>query len=61
MKVLVPGSYDPFHLGHEAILEQVSTFSKEICIGIFHNPNKKTLFSIDERVDMIEKMIEEEL
>ncbi|MDA8892252.1 pantetheine-phosphate adenylyltransferase [Hyphomicrobiales bacterium] len=52
-----PGSFDPFTLGHRDILLRSLKIFDEIVIAVGVNQNKKTLFSADERVEMIEKEV----
>ena len=48
-----PGSFDPFTLGHKDIVERAAKFCDKLFIAVSENINKKHLFSLDERVDMI--------
>ena len=52
-----PGSFDPFTLGHRDILLRSLKIFDEIVIAIGVNQNKKTLFSPQERVKMIENEV----
>ena len=54
MKIAVcPGSFDPVTNGHLDIFERASTMCDLLIVGVFHNPNKKPVFSMEERVEMI--------
>lgn len=44
-----PGSFDPFTLGHEAIVKKALTLFDEIIIGIGVNQNKNYLFDLEKR------------
>lgn len=55
---LYAGSFDPFTLGHQAVVEKALTQYENIYIGVGHNPDKKPLFSVDERVKLIKKVFE---
>ena len=56
MKIAVcPGSFDPVTNGHIDIFERASGMFDEIVVGVFHNPNKKPLFTMEERVDLLKK------
>jgi pantetheine-phosphate adenylyltransferase len=44
-----PGSFDPFTLGHEAIVRKALTLFDEIIIGIGINQNKQYLFDLEKR------------
>ena len=52
-----PGSFDPFTLGHRDILLRSLKIFDEIVIAVGVNQNKKTLFSPQERVKMIENEV----
>lgn len=54
MRVAVyPGSFDPFTLGHLDILERATGIFDKVIVGVLENPNKKPLFSVEERIEMI--------
>ena len=50
-----PGSFDPLTNGHIDIIERGIKIFDRIIIAVLHNPSKKALFSVEERVDMIRK------
>lgn len=52
---IYPGSFDPVTNGHVDIVQRGRTLFDEIIVAILHNPNKKGLFSIDERMDMLKE------
>lgn len=54
MKIAVyPGSFDPVTNGHVDVIERASKLFDKIIVGVGENPEKKSLFSKDERVGMI--------
>ncbi len=54
MRVAVyPGSFDPFTNGHCDILKRAAMVFDHVIVGVLVNPNKKCLFSPEERVEMI--------
>ena len=54
MRIAVcPGSFDPVTNGHLDIFERASNICDSLIVAVFHNPNKKPLFSMEERVDML--------
>lgn len=60
MKVgIYPGSFDPITLGHLDIIVRASKLVDQLIIGVLQNKSKKPLFSSEERVMMIEKVIKE--
>lgn len=50
---IYPGSFDPVTNGHLDILERGLKMFDRIIIGILHNPNKMSLFSMDERKTLL--------
>ncbi len=53
MMGIYPGSFDPFTLGHKDIVERAAKFCDKLYIAVSENINKKHLFTLEERVDMI--------
>lgn len=49
-----PGSFDPITLGHLDIIRRTSKLYDEITIVIAASPDKQALFSIEERIAMIQ-------
>ncbi len=58
-KALYTGSFDPMTNGHLDIITRASKMFDEIVVGVIVNPNKKTLFTVEERVEMIEGIVSE--
>lgn len=56
-KIVYPGTFDPITIGHLDIIERAAKLCDELIIAIMHNPAKKTSFTIDERIEMIEKAV----
>jgi pantetheine-phosphate adenylyltransferase len=52
-----PGSFDPITNGHVDIIKRSLGVFDELIVLIAYNPNKKTLFSVEERVQMIREVI----
>ncbi|MCV7279699.1 pantetheine-phosphate adenylyltransferase [Mycolicibacterium flavescens] len=50
-----PGSFDPVTLGHIDIFERAAAQFDEVVIAVLVNPNKKGMFTLDERIAMIEE------
>jgi pantetheine-phosphate adenylyltransferase len=50
---IYPGSFDPLTNGHIDIIERGREIFDKIIIAVLHNPAKKALFSVEERVEMI--------
>ena len=55
MKIAIcPGSYDPVTYGHLDIIKRSAVLVDKLIVTVFVNPSKKTsLFSIEERLDML--------
>ena len=51
---LYPGTFDPITLGHIDIIRRVSPMVDRLVIGVAINRDKGPLFSLEERVGMIE-------
>ena len=52
-----PGSFDPITNGHVDIIKRGLGVFDELIVLIAYNPNKKTIFSLEERVEMIREVI----
>ena len=51
---LYPGTFDPVTLGHSDIIQRASKLVDRLVIGVAINRDKGPLFSLEERVAMIE-------
>ena len=51
-KAIYPGTFDPVHLGHIDIAKRAAALFDEVIVAVYDRPQKKLLFSIDERVQM---------
>lgn len=52
-----PGSFDPVTNGHLDIIERTDKIFDNVIVAVFCNPNKTHLFSMEERVEMIEEAV----
>jgi pantetheine-phosphate adenylyltransferase len=52
---IYPGSFDPLTNGHIDIIERALEIFDKVIIAVLHNPSKKALFTMDERVKMIKQ------
>lgn len=50
---LFAGSYDPVTLGHMDVVQRATLLFDQVVIGVGHNVQKKTLFSLDARLEML--------
>jgi pantetheine-phosphate adenylyltransferase len=56
-RAIFPGSFDPLTNGHLDIIRRCSPLFDEIVIAILNNPEKKPLFSVKERREMIREIL----
>ena len=54
---IYPGSFDPITLGHIDIIERASKITDRLIVTVLNNIEKKAMFSVEERVDMINESI----
>ncbi len=52
-----PGSFDPIHNGHLDIIERCRPLFDEVLIAVLQNEGKSPLFSVDERVEIIQERV----
>jgi pantetheine-phosphate adenylyltransferase len=52
---LYPGTFDPITLGHIDIIRRASLLVDRLVIGVAINRDKAPLFTLEERVEMLEK------
>lgn len=56
MKIAVyPGSFDPTTNGHLDIVKRSGLLFDKVIVAVLNNPNKKPLFSVEERVDILRR------
>jgi pantetheine-phosphate adenylyltransferase len=56
-RALFPGSFDPFTNGHLDLVERGHDLFDELIIGIGENSSKTSLFTLEARVDAIQKSV----
>ena len=57
---IVPGSFDPITKGHLDIIKRISSLFNKVIIGVFINSSKNQWFDIEERVNLIKRVLESE-
>ena len=57
MKTAVyPGTFDPVTYGHLDVILRASKLFDCVIVGVLHNSSKSPLFSVEERVKMLEEV-----
>lgn len=54
---IVPGSFDPVTNGHLDIIERAAKTFQEVHVAVMNNSSKKPLFTVEERVALIQEAI----
>ena len=55
-RAVYPGSFDPITFGHLDIIERSAKMVDELVIAVLRNSAKNSLFSLEERVNMITEL-----
>jgi pantetheine-phosphate adenylyltransferase len=55
-RAVCPGSFDPVTNGHLDIIERTAGLFDEILVAVLVNENKRGLFTVDERMDMLREV-----
>ena len=56
VRAIYPGSFDPVTYGHIDIIERAARISDELIVGVLQNKAKTPLFSVEERVTMLNEV-----
>lgn len=56
-RAIYPGSFDPVTFGHLDIIERSAKIFDKVIIGVLNNSAKNALFTVEERVAMIEDLV----
>lgn len=57
---MYPGTFDPITNGHEDLIRRACRVFDEIVIAVASSPGKAPLFSLEERVAMVQDTLEDE-
>jgi pantetheine-phosphate adenylyltransferase len=58
MRVAVcPGSFDPVTNGHLDVFRRAASISDRVIVGVLINKTKSSLFTVDERMDMLREVV----
>ena len=55
-RVVCPGSFDPITFGHLDIITRASALFDQVTIAVMVNKTKKTLFTVEERMEMAKEV-----
>ena len=59
IKALFPASFDPIHNGHIDIINRAANIFDEVIVGVYDLPMKDLLFSLEERLEMVEECLKD--
>ena len=54
-----PGSFDPVTRGHEDLIRRARRFADRLIVAVAVNPAKQPLFTLDERVALIRRVVDD--
>ena len=58
-RAIYPGSFDPVTLGHLDIIKRASKIFDELIVGVLYNNSKSPLFSVENRVNMLNDVVKD--
>lgn len=58
-KAIYPGSFDPVHYGHIDVIKRAASMFDELIVSVLNNKSKSPLFSVDERVNILEEALKD--
>ena len=56
-RAVYPGTFDPVTYGHIDLIERALLIFDEVIVAVAHNPEKKPLFTIEERLGLLRKVL----
>jgi len=57
LRAVYPGTFDPITRGHEDLIRRASHIFDEVIVAVADNRNKRSFFSLDERVEMASEVL----
>lgn len=57
--VVYPGTFDPVTYGHIDIIKRASSIFEKVFVAVAYNPQKKPLFSMEERIEMLRESVDD--
>lgn len=55
---VLPGSFDPFTLGHLDLVRRAARLAGEVIVAVTHNPSKRSLIPLEERCAAIREAVD---
>jgi pantetheine-phosphate adenylyltransferase len=59
LRAVYPGTFDPITRGHEDLIRRATHIFDEVIVAVADNRNKRSFFSLDERVEMAAEVLSE--
>jgi len=59
LTALCPGTFDPVTNGHLDVVGRAAQLFDSVIVGVVENPSKTPLFSVDERVRLLEEAVKD--
>jgi pantetheine-phosphate adenylyltransferase len=54
---IYPGTFDPITNGHHDLVRRAASIFERVVVAVAANPNKAPMFSLDQRVDMVRRVL----
>ena len=54
-RAVYPGMFDPIHNGHVDVIQRSLQIFDEVIVAVVANPSKSPLFTVSERLEMIDE------
>src|SRR5437870_10065931 len=54
-RAVYPGMFDPLHNGHVDVIQRSLAIFDEVIVAVVANPSKQPLFTVEERLEMIDE------
>ena len=56
-RAVYPGMFDPIHNGHVDVIQRSLRIFDELIVAVVANPSKSPLFSVEQRLEMIDEAV----
>ena len=56
-RAVFPGQFDPITNGHLDVIKRGAKLFDEVIVGVGINPDKREMFTLEERVEMISELL----